>query len=147
MVIDVREYRLSKKTLYLWFVYAFLIFGLTCLLSVIISYFLPTVSGILMLVAVVIGLFAVLFYLPALWRGVRICVSDRAISYTIGLFMRREHILPLDRMLFMQKVNTPVSALFHMCSLHVKALGGYLLLPPMETETAEEILARCSRRR
>lgn len=142
-----QEYRLTKKTLYLWYVYAFLIFGLVCLLSVIISYFLPTVSSILMLVSTVIGLFAVLFYLPALWRGIRIRVSDAAVSYTIGMFMRREHILPLDRMLFMQKVSTPVSALFHMCSLHVKALGGYLLLPPMEVETAEEILARCSRRR
>lgn len=141
-----REYRLTKKTLYLWYVYAFLIFGLFCILSVIISYFLPTVSGILMLVSTVAGLFAVLFYLPALWRGVRILVSDAAVSYTIGLFMRREHILPLDRMLFMQKVSTPVSALFHMCSLHIKALGGYLILPPMEQEVAEEIISHCRRR-
>lgn len=141
-----QEYRLSKKTLYLWNVYAFLIFGILCILSLVISYFLPTLSHILLGVSVIAALFASVFYLPAIWRGVTIRVSNAALCYTVGLFMRREHILPLDRLLFMQKVSTPVSALFHMCSLHIKALGGYLLLPPMEIETANDIMSRCGRR-
>lgn len=142
-----REYRLTKKTLYLWYIYVLLAFGLACMLSLIISYFSPTVSFLMMLISAGLGLIAVLFYLPALWRGVYIHISESAVSYTVGLFVRREHILPLDRMLFMQKISTPVTALFRMCSLHVRALGGFLLLPPMEVETAEEILDLCSRRR
>ncbi|MBQ7288944.1 MAG: hypothetical protein IJW78_04360 [Clostridia bacterium] len=141
-----KVYRLSKKTLYLWYVYAFLVFGLLCILSLVISYFLPSVSHTIMAFSVLAGLFAVLFYLPALWRSVDIRVSDAALSYTVGFFMRREHILPLDRLLFMQKVCTPVSALFNMHSLRIKALGGYLLLPPLESEIAEEIISRCGRR-
>lgn len=142
-----REYQLTKKTLYLWYIYVFLVFGIACLLSLIVSYFFPAVSFVMMLIFALLGLIAVLFYLPALWRGVRIRVSDAAVSYTVGIFVRREHILPLDRMLFMQKISTPLSALFRMCSLHVRALGGFVLLPPMETETAEEILNHCTRRR
>ncbi len=146
MVIDLQEYRLTKKTLYLWYLYTFLIFGLLCVISVIISYFMPSVSYILLFIAIAVGLFAALIYIPAIWRGVVIRVSPAALSYTVGMFMRREHILPLDRLLFMQKVSTPISVLFNMCSLRIKALGGYILLPSMENDTADEIMSRCGRR-
>lgn len=100
----------------------------------------------MLIASIVVALFFALIYLPAIWRGVVIRVSSEALSYKVGLFMRREHILPLDRLLFMEKVTTPVSALFNMSALHIKALGGYIMLPPMENETAEEIMSRCSRR-
>ena len=146
MVIDLKEYRLTKKTLYLWYLYAFLIFSLLCIISVLVSYFLPSVSYVLLIAAIAVGLFVALIYLPAIWRGIVISVSAEALSYKVGFFMRREHILPLDRLLYMQKVKTPISVLFNMSSIRIKALGGYLLLPPMEKERAEEIITLCGRR-
>ena len=133
-----KEYKLTKKTLYLWYLYALLIFALLCIISILISYFLPSISNILLIASVSVGLFGAAFYLPAIWRGVVIRVSPAALSYTVGLFMRREHILPLDRLLFMEKVTTPISALFNMSALHIKALGGYIMLPPMENETVRQ---------
>ena len=146
MVINLKEYSLTRKTLFLWYLYCFLLFGLFCIISVIVSYFLPSISIVLLIVTIIVALFVALIYLPAIWRSVVIRVSDAALSYTIGLFIRREHILPLDRLLFMQKINTPISALFNMSSLHVKALGGFVLLPPMEDKTADEIMAHCTGR-
>ncbi len=141
-----REWKLTKKTLYLWDVYAVLVFFVVAVLTTAITYYRPMISVIVILSAAAVLMLVMFVYLPALWRGVTVRLSDTALSYSVGLFINREHILPLDRFLFTEKVNTPLSSLFKMCYIRVQALGGFLLMPPVENELAEEIITRCGRR-
>lgn len=86
------------------------------------------------------ALLFIFWYLPRYVSGYKITATKNYISVERGVFIRKEIIMPQPRYIYARKITTVLSARFSLCLLVFSATRGFLVLPPIEKEAADEIL-------
>lgn len=135
------EFVPEKKTLILWYIYLVSAFLTLILILAAAVPVIPRASAVLAAGVTALFIFAAVYYLPRLCSGSFIRISDKALIYGIGVFVRKEHILPLCRAVFAEKITNPVSSMLGVCTVGIRAVGGVLFLPPVDKRDADKIIA------
>lgn len=91
-----------------------------------------------------LGVLLIFIYLPAFFANCRITVGDDAVMVTRGVFIQTTHIMPYPRMIYAQSFTTPAATAFGLCGVTLKAARGIMVIPEMEKENAELLLAGIS---
>lgn len=91
-----------------------------------------------------LGILLIFVYLPAYFANCRITVGDDAVMVTRGVFIRTTHIMPYPRMIYVQSYTTPAATALGLCGVTLKAARGIMVIPEMEKENAEMLLAGIS---
>lgn len=134
-----REFKLPKRTLLLWQIRVCLIW---ILLSSFCGLLMPDFKFFLILLFILTVLFVVVifFYLPKYFSLFKIkCLKD-AVVVENGIFIKRCHILPFSRLIYSQTINTPLSKLFGVTAVTLKAARSIILIPELIESDAKEFL-------
>lgn len=80
--------------------------------------------------------FAFFFYLP---RMVSSCTirANREIAISYGVFLTKTSIVPCDRVLWMERIQTPLTRRLDLCSLHLIAARNKVRLWLVSEEDSE----------
>ncbi len=138
-----KEYKLPRKTLFLW---QFRSIAVTLLLAALCSYFYIRLKPFLIILFIIgiLFLFFTFVYLPLFFRSCKIRCSKKGVVVKWGVIIKNTHILPFYRLIYTQTVTTPLSKLLGLKALLLKAARNRLFVPELRLEDAEEILSEFS---
>ena len=86
------------------------------------------------------GLLFAFCYIPFYFKSYKITIDTEFISISKGVFIKRTNIMPFPRLVYAQSYSTPLSSLFNMKILLLKAARSWLLIPELENNTAQLLL-------
>ena len=133
------EYTLPRATLYLWQCRSaavwLLIVGICTLYLFRIKHFLIA----LIIIAVLFAVFTFV-YLPKLFASYKIRRISDAVVINLGVIFHSTHILPFSRLIYAQKIKSPIARKFNLTALMLKAARTWLFVPEMTTADAERFL-------
>lgn len=97
------------------------------------------------LVISIIALGAIVFYLPAFFKSYEIKLKGEAIIINYGVFIKTTHIMPYSRLIYAQSFATPLARLMGVASLTLKAARGWILVPELCADKAQEVIDSLTR--
>ncbi len=130
------EYKLPKKTLYLWKIRIAVIFAL---ILCVFSYFCHEYKWYLIVTLIIICLFEALFfwYVPTLFKRYSIKYLNGAVVIEKGVVIKTTHIMPFSKMIYTQSITSPLAKLMGLKAITLKAARSRLLIPEMEAHEVE----------
>ncbi len=130
------EYKLPKKTLYLWKVRLALVFAV--ILGVF-SYFCHNYQWYLVATLSIICIFQLLFfwYIPTLFKKYSIKYMNGAIVIETGVIIKTTHIMPFSKMIYTQSITSPLAKMMGLKAITLKAARSRLLIPELNAGEAE----------
>jgi membrane protein YdbS with pleckstrin-like domain len=90
-------------------------------------------------------LFLYLFYLPARWRGISLCVREDYVCMRRGVFYQTGSTMPISAIRFTRVLQKPAGRLFGICALHIAAAGGSVFMPGLSRQEARSLAAALRR--
>ncbi|MCI8361230.1 MAG: hypothetical protein HFE86_07850 [Clostridiales bacterium] len=135
-------YTLSVKALRLWRDWLALLYMLLMFLwGALLALFPPAawISGGVFLPA---GLLLWFWYLPRLRKSYRVTLSQKAVTLSRGVFVRRQYLLPCPRLIYVEQFSTPLSALRGLRGLRLRAARGQLTVLALDKADAEDFLSK-----
>ncbi len=134
-----KEFKLPKRTLLLWQIRTALIWLLSSSVCYLISLKFETFL-IILAVLTIFFLLAIFLYLPKYFSTFSVkCLKD-AVVVENGIFVKRCHILPFSRLIYSQTLNTPLSKVFGVTAVTMKAARSFIFIPEMLDEDSKEFL-------
>lgn len=138
------KYRPPKKTLLLWqlrVAVAFVVF------AAIISWlwFLTTYSTYIVIAAAIVAVAVVFAYLPQYIKRYDITLSENALIIKSGVFITHERIMPYPRLLYTERLRTPLAARFGVSALVLKATRTAAVMLELNDADIEEITGAISK--
>lgn len=132
-------FTLPQKTKTIWQIRIVFALSFLCFL---IALFGHNYSWILLLLVpiTVMGLLITFVYLPFYFKSYKITVNEEFISISKGVIFKAVYIMPYPRLIFAQSVTTPLSSLFKMKIILLKAARGWIFVPEIENTSAEFLL-------
>ena len=88
----------------------------------------------------VTGAIITFVYLPLYIKSYKITVETAFISVSKGIIIKNVNIMPYPRLIYVQSYTTPLSSLFKMKILILKAARGWIFVPEMELTSCEHLL-------
>lgn len=132
-------FTLPNKTKTIWQIRMVFVISFLCFFIVLFGY--KYSWGLLLLIPIaVIGLLVTFIYLPFYFKSYKITVQEDFISVSKGVIFKATNIMPYPRLIFVQSISTPLSSLFKMKIILLKAARGWLFLPEIENISAEFLL-------
>ena len=130
------EHKLPRKTLILWqirigIIAAFCLGGLTYYCRFF-SWYLPV-----FIVAVILSLIILLWYLPALFKTYSVKYMNGAVVIESGVFIKVTHIMPFSKMIYTQSITSPLAKMFGLSAVILKAARSRILIPEINAEDVE----------
>ena len=139
-----KEYNLPRKTFLLWCiritVLAILVFSGFIFLQRYLEIFRFFALAVPLLYAV-----TVIFYLPLLFKSCKISFKNGAVVIKRGVFIENCHILPFTRMIYAQTLKPPLSRLFKVEAITLKAARSRIFVPELTEEDAKNFLSEISK--
>ncbi|MBR2489603.1 MAG: hypothetical protein IKB45_03945 [Clostridia bacterium] len=139
-----KEYTLPRKTFLLWCIrvtfISILVFGGFMFLRRYSEFFRYLAIAVPFLYAVIL-----IFYLPALFKSCKISFINGAVIIKRGVFINNCHILPFTRMIYAQTIKTPLSRLFKLKAITLKAARSRIFVPELSNEDAKSFLSSISK--
>lgn len=138
--------RIPLRALWLWEVYALLIFVI--LLVLVYIFLVPFTWLWYLLVILFSGLYllAFLFFLPAYYASTRYRVGDDTVYFQSGVFYRRSKVLFLENLITIAVVQTPLAYLFRLASLRCSGPGGMVTLGNLSAKEAVRLKDELTKR-
>ncbi len=133
------EYFLPKKTLFLWMLRFAIVGGL---LLGLIKYALGRFSwgnipvkaiGILLAVCILV-------YIPLYFRSYKITIMQNAVIIQSGVIVRSKHIMPFSRLLYAQSFSSPLSRLFGLSAMTLKATRSRVFIPEISSKAVQTVI-------
>ena len=131
--------KLPKRTLLLWQIRVVM---LTTVLVGVCFYYknaFPFISSVALIIAV-IGLAAVVWYLPTFIKGYEIIFGNESVIINYGVFIKFSHIMPYSRLIYAQTFATPLARLFGTTALSLKAARSRVIIPEILLSDAKKIM-------
>ena len=134
-----REYKIPLRTLLLWQIRAALIWAL---LSAICGFFCFTIKALFIVIIILAILFAIIifWYLPKYYKLCEIQYINGAVVVKCGVIFRNTYILPFSRLIYTQCIVTPLSRIFGLTALTLKAARSRLYVPEILNYDAHELI-------
>ena len=134
-----KEYRLPKKTVVLWQL------RLTVLCAVLLALvsltlFLSKWMLILLSTLFLVFILFIAVFVPIHIKSYKIEVSRETVVINRGVIIRVNHILPFPRFIYAEKITSPIAAAMGVSALSLKVARGFILIPEMNKEDAEDII-------
>ncbi|MBP3626411.1 MAG: hypothetical protein J6J39_00015 [Clostridia bacterium] len=134
-----KEYRLPKKTVVLWQL------RLTVLCAVLLALvsltlFLSKWMLILLSTLFLVFILFIAVFVPLHIKSYKIEVSRETVVINRGVIIRVNHILPFPRFIYAEKITSPIAAAMGVSALSLKVARGFILIPEMNKEDAEDII-------
>lgn len=134
-----KTYALPKKTLWLWRIRAVIV----ALLMIAICFFLPLPFDIMVILCCIIVFFfcgAYFWYLPKFISSCRVTVLKGSIIIKRGVIVENTHILPFSRLIHTLTVQTPLSKLFSLNMVLLKAARFRIFVPELSSADAQSLI-------
>lgn len=116
----------SEKFIIVWRSWAVLGISAAAFVCGIISVFSVLTAVIFGIVSLSAFMFIVLWYIPRYYRSYHITISDRAVAVSRGVFLRRKYVLPCPRLIYSERIVTPIDRIFSVQTIHIHAVRGRL---------------------
>ena len=134
-----KEYRLPKKTVVLWQL------RLTVLCAVLLALvsltlFLSKWMLILLSTLFLVFILFIAVFVPLHIKSYKIEVSRETVVINRGVIIRVNHILPFPRFIYAEKITSPIAVAMGVSALSLKVARGFILIPEMNKEDAEDII-------
>ena len=137
-----RTYTLTNKALRLFRAWLLLAYLLLFFLCGVLAPFFFTAAAIAAGVLLTLGLLVWFWYLPRLVKSYRVVFTDEAVTMSRGFFIRRQYLLPCPRLIYAEKFSTPLSTLWGLRGLRLRAARGQLTIPALDKPDVEDFLER-----
>ena len=138
-----KEYRLPKKTVVLWQLrLTVLCAALLALVSL--TLFLSKWMIILLSTLFLVFILFIAVFVPLHIKSYKIEVSRETVVINRGVIIRVNHILPFPRFIYAEKITSPIAAAMGVSALSLKVARGFILIPEMSKEDAEDIISAIS---
>lgn len=130
---------LPKRTLLLWQIRVVM---LTAALVGVCLYYKNALSFIssFALIFAIIGFVAVVWYLPAFFKGYEMVFKNEAVIINYGVFIKFSHIMPYSRLIYAQTFATPLARLFGVTALSLKAARSRIIVPEVLLSEAQQVM-------
>lgn len=139
-----KQNTLPKRTLLLWQLRV-LILNLICVsLCLFFSKDLEPLKSVALVISI-IALCIIVFYLPAFFKSYEIMIKGEAVIINYGVLIKTTHIMPYSRLIYAQSFATPLARLMGVASLTLKAARGWILVPELCADKAQEIIDSLTR--
>lgn len=132
-------FNLPHKTKTIWQIRFVFVISFLCFFILLFGhnhYWIVLISAII----AIVGLLLTFIYLPVYFKSYKITVDEGFISVSKGVIFRSINIMPYPRLIFAQSITTPLSSLFKMKIILLKAARGWLFIPEIEDLSAEFLL-------
>ena len=138
-----KEYRLPKKTVVLWQL------RLTVLCAVLLALvsltlFLSKWMIILLSTLFLVFILFIAVFVPLHIKSYKIEVSRETVVINRGVIIRVNHILPFPRFIYAEQITSPIAKAMGVSALSLKVARGFILIPEMSKEDAEDIISAIS---
>ena len=130
-------FTLPAKTKTLWQIRIVLAIAFLCLF---LALFINKYIMIVIFFIIATGLLFAFCYITFYFKSYKITIDTGFISISKGVFIKRTNIMPFPRLVYAQSYSTPLSSLFNMKILLLKAARSWLLIPELENNTAQLLL-------
>lgn len=134
-----KEFKIPKRTLILWQIRTVLIYAILGAVSYFFSFkydFFETIFIILSAFFLIV----VALYLPKYYSLFKIKCLEDAVVVENGIFVKRCHILPFSRLIYSQTINTPLSKVFRVTAVKMKAARSFIFIPEILDSDVKEFL-------
>ncbi len=130
-------FALPTKTKTLWQIRIVFAIAFLCLF---LALFMNKYIVIAIFLIIATGFLFAFCYIPLYFKSYKIVVDTGFISVSKGVFIKRTNIMPFPRLVYFQSYSTPLSSLFNMKIVLLKAARSWLLIPEMENSDAELLI-------
>lgn len=130
-------FTLPSKTKTLWQIRFVCVIVFLCFVSFLFG---QDIRWYLIAIISIIGVVITLVYLPLYIKSYKITVDVAFISVSKGVIIKTVNIMPYPRLIYVQTYTTPLSLLFKMKILLLKAARGWVFVPEIETVCCEELM-------
>ncbi len=130
---------LPKRTLLLWQIRVVM---LTAVLVGLCFYYKNAFSFIssVALIFAITGFIVVVWYLPTFFKGYEMVFKNEAVIINYGVFIKFSHIMPYSRLIYAQTFATPLSRLFGVTALSLKAARSRIIVPEVLLSEAQKVM-------
>ncbi len=132
-------FTLPQKTKTIWQIRVVFAISFLCFLIVLFGHNYNWIIFLLIPI-IIIGLFITFVYMPLYFKSYKINIQEDFIGVSKGVIFKAINIMPYPRLIFVQSIATPLSSLFKMKIILLKAARGWLFIPEIENISAEFLL-------
>lgn len=134
-----KTYTPPKKILILWHIRSLILLIMLSLITLWV-WFLTVYFAIVIGVAVLLMAVLNFIYLPLYLSRYSVTVSSEAIVIKSGVIIHREQIMPIPRMVYVQRLTTPLARAFSVSALSLRATRAMLITLELKKSDIEEII-------
>ena len=111
-----------KKTLYLYWVRSICVFLAIAVITYLVGSLTEYIAFVYILAAVTVLLCLFDFlYIPLFLKSYQVKINETAVIVKSGIIIRHERIMPSPRMVYVEKIQSPLGRLFGLSALAVRA--------------------------
>ena len=139
-----KSYRPPKKALRLWQIRSL---AVTLVFIAVTSWlwFLTMYSTFITIAAVIAYIAVSFFYLPCYFRKYEILLDENALIIKSGVFITHERIMPYPRMLYTERLRTPLSYKLGLSALLIRATRATAVILELHNDDVDGILEATSK--
>lgn len=130
---------LPQKTVLLWQIRVVMLTAIIVAICIYYGKAMPFLNSVALIIAL-ISLALNLFYIPKFLHGFEILFKNDAIIINYGVLIKFSHIMPYSRLIYAQSFATPLSRLFGVTALSLKAARSRVIVPEIKLEDAIKII-------
>ncbi len=106
----------------------------------IISIFFVTAAVLTVTTVAAVVVVIMYVYIPRFAASCSITLSDSAISVRRGVILRRNYVLPNPRLVYAERIQTPLGILFSTCAVNIRLARSSVLFEGLSIADADLIL-------
>ena len=130
-------FTLPTKTKTLWQIRFVCVIVFLCFISFLFG---RSLRWYLIFIILTIGAAITFVYLPLYLKSYKITVDTAFVAISKGVLIKITNIMPYPRLIYAQCYTTPLSSLFKMKIILLKATRGWIFVPEMEIISCEYLL-------
>ncbi len=94
-----------------------------------------------------VGIFALFWawYIPRFVRSHEVTLGEDAIIVKVGVFIKRQHIIPDKRCVYCRKISGPITRAFGVASIQIKTIHGIVTIFGIDEKQADFLILRGGR--
>jgi len=135
-----KEYKIPRKTLFLWQIRSLIIWAILFFICWYYSFRIKTLLIAIGVISVIFLVF-ILFYLPKYFSTCKIKFFKNAVVVELGVILKTQNILPFARLIYTQTLSTPLSKLMGVTGVTLKAARSRIYIPEMSNDDLQEFLS------
>ncbi len=133
-------YKPPKKTKTLWALRSLCFMVILCILSAWFMFLsVKIVLAVLATIAAVLILFNTI-YMRAYIENYSVSVGQNAVIIKSGVFIKKERIMPQKRLIYTERITSPIAYLFSLSALTLRAARTMTLTIELDKEDIERII-------